>query len=133
MPDPGSAQAVSDAIRATRGERTQEWLGGAVARQEGRREPYNQNTVAGWESGRYALKPAKLFAIEAALGVPPGTISQLAGYVPLGTVAPQSVADAIEADPALSAEQKEDLVAQYEGMVARTRARQRKRRSRSGP
>jgi hypothetical protein len=133
MPDAGSAQAVSDAIRATRGDRTQEWLGAAVAGQEGRDEAYNQNTVAGWESGRYALKPAKLFAIEAALGVPPGSLSQLAGYVPVGTVAARSVADAVEADPGLSVEQKEDLVAQYEGMLARTRARQKKRRSRSAP
>ena len=127
MADDESNAAVSEAIRTIRGERTQDWLGAEVARVEGRKEPYGQNTVAGWESARYALKPAKVFAVEAALGVPAGSISQLAGFVPKQSKAAKSVVDAIKVDNDLSQDQKEDLTAQYQGMVARTRARRRKR------
>lgn len=131
-PDQGSPAAIAEAIRAARGSRTQEWLGGEVAKLEGRADAYGQNTVAGWESGRFALKPAKLFLIEAALGLPPGTISQLAGYAPADASAARTVAEAIDADPGLSPDQKEDLVAQYEGMLARTRARRKKQPGRPG-
>lgn len=132
MADEKSALAVSDAIRAARESRTQEWLGAEVARIEGRSEAYGQNTVAGWESGKYALKPKKIFVIEAALGVPAGSISRLAGFVPTGAKPSHTVAQAIAADTDLSPDQREDLQAQYEGMVARTRARRRTRRARSG-
>lgn len=127
MVNDGSAAAIAAAIRAARDQRTQEWLGGEVARVEGRREAYGQNTVAGWESGRSALKPKKVFAIEKALGVPPGSISRLAGYLPSAAKPSRTVAEAIAADHDLSPDQREDLLAQYQGMVARTRARRRKR------
>ena len=129
MPDVDAAEAVAAAIRANRGSRTQEWLGGEVARVEDRDEPYGQNTVAGWESGRYALKPPKVFAIEEALGLPPGAISRVAGYLPVSVAEARGLADVVKADPALSPDQKEDLIAMYDGMVARTRARRRQRRS----
>lgn len=132
MGDVDTAEAVAGAIRANRGSRTQEWLGAAVAKVEGRAEVYGQNTVAGWESGRYALKPPKVFAIERALELPPGTISRLAGYLPVDTSEARKVADVIDADPGLSPEQKEDLLAVYDGMVARTRARRREQRRRTG-
>lgn len=132
MPDEKSTLAVAEAIRAARGTRTQDWLGTEVATLEGRDEAYGQNTVAGWESGKYALKPRKLFVIERALGVAPGAISRIAGYVPAATKPARTVAEAIAADNDLSSDQKEDLVAQYQGMVARTRARRRSRQARSG-
>lgn len=131
MADERSAGIVADAIRAARGSRTQEWLGAEVARQEDRPGPYGQNTVAGWESGKYALKPRKLFTIERALGVPAGSISQLAGYVPVDAQPARSVPEAVAADTDLSTEQREDLLAVYEGMVARTRARREARRARA--
>jgi len=114
MADEYSNGEVSEAVRTLRGERTQDWLGAEVARVERRNEPYGQNTVAGWESARYAIKPDKVFAIEAALGVPAGSISQL---------------DAVKIDNDLSRDQKEDLTALYKGMVARSRARRRQQQS----
>ena len=129
MADEYSNGEVSEAVRTLRGERTQDWLGAEVARVERRNEPYGQNTVAGWESARYAIKPDKVFAIEAALGVPAGSISQLAGFVPNHVKPSKSVVDAVKIDNDLSRDQKEDLTALYKGMVARSRARRRQQQS----
>jgi transcriptional regulator with XRE-family HTH domain len=60
----------------------------------------SQATVSAWCRGVSEPWPARVFAIERALGVAAGQLSQALGYVPVG--APVSVAVAIEADPSLS-------------------------------
>lgn len=41
-----------------------------------------QNTVSLWEDGRRPQKPAQVFAVERALGLPPGSLSAYLGYLP---------------------------------------------------
>ncbi len=55
-----------------------------------------QTTIQGWESGRGAkLDPERVFELEKALGLRPGTLSRHLGYLPVTTdgVAPMSFAD----------------------------------------
>lgn len=120
------AQAVRDA--ATEAGITQRDLGAAVARIEGRTEPYTQAFVSDWMNARQPLAPDRVFAIEQVCGLRPGTLSQLAGYLPVGAGEVRSVADAAALDPGLTPEQREDLVAQWEGMRRRTAERRQRRR-----
>lgn len=87
----------------------------------------SQPAVSGWINGTNAPKTVEIaFEIERALGVDPGSLTVHLGYLPpeaLKTVA--SFEGVLLADPALTADEKEMLLAAYKS--ARKRARGRKR------
>lgn len=68
------------------------------------------DAVRKWIAGRGEPKPLTVFVIEQLLGVPPGELSRHLGFVPVGVT---SVAAALDADGALSAEGKRLLLAAY--------------------
>lgn len=127
--------ALASAVRDACAEAgiTQRELGAAVARAEGRAEPYTQAFVSDWMAGRRPLDPDRIFTIERVCGLRPGTLSAIVGFVPIGTRAVVPVPEAVAADVGLTPEQREDLVAQWEGMRARTAERRRRRQQRAGP
>ena len=98
-------------------------LGARVAAAEGRERPWAQTAVQAWLAGKVRIPPERVFAIERALGVPAGSVSVHAGYLPVGTGGGLSVPEAVNVDPDLTAAQREDLLAVWEVMRARTRAR----------
>mgnify|MGYP000868055126 CR=1 FL=1 len=108
---------------------TQEDLGVAIARIEGRSKPYSQGAVAAWETAeKYPRTPSFVFMIEQALNIKPGTLSAIVGYVPPRAAPPTTVPDAIAADKGLTREQREALTEMWEGMRKRTAEKTRKRR-----
>jgi len=99
--------------------RSRAWLGAEVARLElgeGAR-PYTASAVTMWVNGETEPTRPKVWAIEAALGAPPGTLSQLLGYLPLGARTITSVPDAVAADPQLSDEARRVLLAVYQAVT----------------
>lgn len=134
MSDDEGRTALAQAIRTAMEEAgyTQRELGALVAHAEGRDEPYTQAFVSDWLAGRRPLAPDRVFTLERILGARPGSLSRLDGYLPLDAVPTKGVGEAIESAAELTPEQREDLLAQYETMVARTRARRLRRRSPSG-
>ena len=110
------AAALRDALDASG--MSQADLGAAVARIEGRPEPYVQNAVSAWLAGRVDMPPQRVFACERALGLRPGELSVHAGYVPVD--APMTSLElALAADRGLSAAQREVVVALVETLRAR--------------
>jgi transcriptional regulator with XRE-family HTH domain len=95
--------ALRRAIEDARTERqmSQRELGAAVGHDEGG-DAYPQQTVADWLNGRVSIPPARVFAIERAFRLRPGTLSKLDGYVPVGEVPTMTPEEAIEADPTIS-------------------------------
>lgn len=73
-----------------------------------------QNTVSRWVAADgFAPDPDRVFAIEAALDLPPGALSQHLGYAPVEARPTPSVLEAIEAAPNLEPWQRDALVAVY--------------------
>ncbi len=78
-----------DALRRQIEGRSQREFGDKVARAEGRVDangthlPYSQQQVSFWLSGQQEPNPRQAFAIERALGLRPGSLSHLLGYVPV--------------------------------------------------
>lgn len=97
--------------------RSQEWLGLETSRIEDRDPPYIQATVSQWLLGKTEPAPKTVFAIEQALGVNPGTLSRLLGYLPPSTRSATTVRDAIAADPKLTATGRRVIAAVYEELV----------------
>lgn len=60
-----------------------------------------KHTVSLWVNGTQPAKPHEVFAIERALGRPPGSISRVLGYIPVEAKPARTVAEAIDADPQL--------------------------------
>ena len=81
------------------------------------------STVSTWVSKDRPPDPSMVFAIEQALDLAAGSLSRLLGYLPVDAVPAVTVADAAEQDPWLTRDQRDDLVAVWETMRARTRAR----------
>src|SRR5687768_11088382 len=98
--------------------RSQSWLGGEVARIEGRDEPYSQSAVSYWLSAKYVPSPTQVFAIEEALSLRPGTLSRIVGYLPASSRSVRSVGDAIDTDPRLTANGRRIVRAVYQELVA---------------
>lgn len=115
------AQAVTERIKDELGERTQAWLGRRVAEIEGRESPYSQPTAGDWIRRPEIQPPARIFAIEAALELAPGSLSRLLGYVPAGTAPAVTVEDAIAADPVLTKPERRMLVSAYRSTGAGSR------------
>jgi transcriptional regulator with XRE-family HTH domain len=83
----------------------------------------HQTTVSNWVAGKHEPSRTQAILLEEFLRAAPGSLTRHIGYLPLTAHPTIDVIDAIGADPGLTPEQREDLTAQYEGMLARTRAR----------
>jgi hypothetical protein len=82
-------------------------------------EPMTQTTVLKWLSHPERQPPARMFAIERALALPPGYLTRDLGYLPAGVVAaPPTVEQAIAHDATLTAYTRTLLLAAYEAMTA---------------
>lgn len=112
--------------------RKQSWLGAEISRIEGLATPVAQPMIARYLSGEATPEPRRVFAIEQALELRPGSLSRLLGYVPAGAVPAVDVAQAAAEDPDLTHDQRADLVAVWEGMRSRTLARRASRSTTGG-
>jgi hypothetical protein len=83
--------------------RPQGQFGGEVAKQEGRSQHYSQQQVSNWVQGNEP-NPRQAIAIEKALGVRPGTLTRLLGYLPLDARTTKTVNEAVAADPSLESD-----------------------------
>lgn len=123
--EPGQA-ALRRAIRDALAERgmTQRELGAEVGHIE-KADPFPQQSVAEWLSGRVTIGPARVFAIERALKMQPGQLSRLEGYVPVDATPMLTPEEAIDLDP--------DINPMFRRLLAGTiaQARQESRASRS--
>lgn len=93
-------------------------LGERVAQVMGRDTPFKASSVQEWAES--APRPEIVFAIEQALGVPPGGLSRLLGYVPL-LEEPESVRDVIERDPDLDGGTRAVILSAYDAAVQHRR------------
>lgn len=100
-----------DAVRRRLGDlgRTHGWLADQLG--------YHQTTITGYINGKITPKPADVFAIEAALQLAPGTLSQTLGYLPVDRSPGTAVVDAIAADPSLTDPARRALLAAYRELV----------------
>jgi transcriptional regulator with XRE-family HTH domain len=125
MPEDDEQRPLLDAIRAALEERnlSQRELGAAVAHIEGQ-PAYPQSTVGAWLQGKAYLRPSRVFAIERVMGMRPGTLAKLDGYLPLtSTAPPTTVEEALAADPDITSSQAVMLAAGVEAMRNQTRER----------
>lgn len=77
-----------------------------------------QNTVSRWVGGDFAPPPETVFAIEEALDVEPGALSQFLGFLPMGEgETPITITAAVGAAPELEDWQREALLAVYRTFV----------------
>lgn len=81
--------------------KNQAWLGAQVAALEERGNPYSQPAVSDWLARIDEQLPGRVFDIEQALGVKPGVLSRLLGFVPADSRPAKTVEAAIDADPLL--------------------------------
>ena len=112
-------QLVADQIKDALDGRGQAWLGRRVAEVEGRDEPYAQPTAGEWIKRPEIQPPSRMFAIEKALDLAPGSLSRLLGYVPAGLAPATSVVDAINADPRLDKSARSVLIDVYRSATKR--------------
>lgn len=113
--DEGFRTAMREAIRQAG--LSQAAFGQALAEEEGRDGPYHQTVVADWLAGRYQPSMEATFAAERVLDLAPGALSRHLGYLPSYLIEPASVADAIDADPALTPAARSMLKAAYAAAV----------------
>lgn len=102
-------QAVETALDG----RSQAWLGAEVARDLGMASPISGSAVSQWIAGKTEPDPQRVFAIERALHLKPGTLSRFLGYLPLDAHPVLSVEDAIDADPRLTPPLRDAIRAAY--------------------
>jgi hypothetical protein len=96
---------------------THEWLGAEMARLLERDRPLHQTTVTNYVNGKVEPEPAGVFAMERALQVAPGTLSQLLGYLPVDRPRGTAVGDAINVDPRLTDSGRRALLAAYQQLI----------------
>jgi len=70
-----------------------------------------------WEEGRGAPDQAIVANLEQVLGLEPGSLARLLGYVPAGADGPISVIEALNADPRLNDSGRELLTSVYRWLV----------------
>ncbi len=80
----------------------------------------SQSVVSQWISETHEPSPSRVFAIEEVLGLAPGTLSRLLGYLPLRAVPALDVPAAVAADPELSSQNRAAVLAVYEVLRSRT-------------
>ena len=79
-----------------------------------------QNTISQYTTGRFVPPPETVFAIEAALDVAPGALSQYLGYMPCDIEAPPvTVRAVVSGAPELEPWQRDALLAVYRTFVGR--------------
>lgn len=105
---PEQRRAFADALRLHLGEVTQAELA--------RRIGVAQQAIGQWLACSTDPVPANVFAAEKALGLPPGALSHVFGYLPVGA---WSVEAAIGADPMLDAAGKATVLRVYRSQVER--------------
>lgn len=129
MDDTEGRRAIAEAVYDELRERdvTQAELGALMAKVDGEPKPYPQGRVADWLARRRGLTPTVVFTMERALGVEPGMFSRLGGYLPVEALPSMTLEECILKDAELSLTQRQDLLAQIEGMKDRARERRRRR------
>lgn len=85
----------------------QEWLADHLG--------VSQAAVSGWVTGRSEPPRMRVFAIEEALKLKPGSLSHLLGYLPVTARPVKTLAEAIEFDPHLDDRAREALRNVYRG------------------
>ena len=101
--------------------RNQEWLGQEVGRLLGVDPAPRQTTVSNWINGRTTPDASTVFAMERALGLRPGQLSQLMDppYLPVhARPMGGGVEEAISDDPYLPTNLKRALLSAYREMRA---------------
>lgn len=117
---PGQRAAFGEALRRRLdepGAPSRAELGQRVAEIEGKDRAHSATAVGNWIKGDDISSPDRVFAIEQALRVKPGTLSKELGYLPLSARPVRTVLAAIEADNALDNRDRRALVAHYRGLV----------------
>lgn len=87
----------------------------------------SQSVVSQWLSGTHEPSPQRVFAVERTLVLRPGQLSRLLGYLPVGAVPAVDVESAVKADPQLTAQQREAVLAVYRVLRGRRADRRRPR------
>ena len=80
-----------------------------------------QSAISQWECGGVQPQREHVFAAEKVLGLAPGTLSRLLGYLPPSAPARAEATDvrkAIRRDPFLTEKEKRSFVCLYEAIVA---------------
>jgi transcriptional regulator with XRE-family HTH domain len=88
----------------------------------------SQSVVSQWISGVHEPSPSRVFAIERELAVPPGHLSRLLGYLPITAVPAVDVSAALQADTALTDQQRRAVLAVYDTLRGPAQAPKRRRR-----
>lgn len=109
---------------ASRVNGNQQQFGVEVAKRMGG-ETMSQSSVSNWLAGRQIPGPDVVFAMEKLLAVPPGALSRHLGYLPLAAVEVRTVAEAIAADPDLTAEGRLVVTAAWQAARAAARSKSR--------
>lgn len=90
-------------------------LADAIERAGVRREDVGEKVgvsaamVSLWITGRNGVRPQQVFALEETLGLEPGELSRLEGYLPAESTPAPTPEAAIQADSSLTADQKKVL------------------------
>lgn len=104
VPTPEQQKAFGDALRSLleSHKHTQRQFGEAIGELiRGADKPYAQSTVRDWIE-KAAPAPEIVFEMEGYLLVPPGTLSQHLGYLPLGARSIETVEEALMSDTSIS-------------------------------
>lgn len=81
-----------------------------------------QSTMSSWVNGVAAPSPDTVFALEAAIKVPPGSLSRHLGYVPLDAAKTAlTVKAAVHADTALGTVERAMILAAHAAAAIRAR------------
>jgi transcriptional regulator with XRE-family HTH domain len=80
-----------------------------------------QSAISQWECGETQPRPDHVYAAERVLGLSPGSLSRLLGYLPpsrSGASTARDVHDAIKRDPLLTDREKRSFIVLYEAIAA---------------
>lgn len=77
----------------------------------------SKQTLAARNNAAGGPTPAHAFAVEGALGMEPGRLSRLLGYVPAEWDPPTVLADVLDADPLLGEKDRRMLLTMYRSLV----------------
>jgi len=77
----------------------------------------SQSVISQWISSTHEPSPTRVFAIEQQLDLQPGQLARLLGYLPVDAVPALDVPSAVAADPNLSDQQKEAVLAVYQALA----------------
>jgi transcriptional regulator with XRE-family HTH domain len=92
-----------------------------------------QSAVWQWEEGRAAPRPETAATLERVLGLDPGRLSKLLGYLPATTETGTTpgVVEAAKTDPRLGEQERELLIAVYRELVRQSAAKRSKLKERA--